>query len=83
MFCFICVAEVEIPPGWDWAGPWYIDPVSQNVDPESSQDRIIEEIFQNERYYPIRGWSSKVSKGALVNSLFSLSLSLPLSPSVS
>eukprot|EP00051_Salpingoeca_urceolata_P011456 m.141941 g.141941 ORF g.141941 m.141941 type:complete len:2152 (+) comp17129_c0_seq1:436-6891(+) len=52
--------DAELPPGWQWKGDWYIDPEIMEADPEASVDTVDEDAFQNQRYYPIRGWSAKL-----------------------
>eukprot|EP00052_Salpingoeca_macrocollata_P020806 m.175674 g.175674 ORF g.175674 m.175674 type:complete len:2346 (-) comp21363_c0_seq2:105-7142(-) len=52
---------VELPnPAWMWRGDWYLDPEHQEADAEASLDKLTEEVFENQRYYPIRGWSAKL-----------------------
>ena len=53
-------ADVVLPPGWRWRGPWYLDREKAEADEEASINTVCEEYFENERYYPIRGWSAKV-----------------------
>ncbi|KJE97724.1 Fer1l3 protein [Capsaspora owczarzaki ATCC 30864] len=50
--------QVELPPGWSWVGDWFLDPETLDIDTDSGQDVVIEETFENERYYPLKGWGS-------------------------
>jgi hypothetical protein len=53
-------ADVALPEGWGWVGDWFISPERQEVDEEASMNSVVECVFENERYYPLRGWSTKV-----------------------
>ncbi len=40
--------------GWAWKGDWYLAPEVLEADPEASLDTVVEEAFENMRYYPIK-----------------------------
>lgn len=52
--------DVALPEGWAWRGPWYLAPERLDVDEEAALHAVVEESFENQRYYPLRGWSTKV-----------------------
>lgn len=47
-----CIA----PEGWEWAGDWYISPEGVVVDEEAGMDMVVEETWENQRRYPMKGW---------------------------
>jgi len=49
--------ECELPEGWEWKGDWYIDPELTEMDEDAGLNMVIEETFENQRYFPIKGWS--------------------------
>eukprot|EP01099_Mayorella_cantabrigiensis_P006491 TRINITY_DN544_c0_g1_i1.p1 TRINITY_DN544_c0_g1~~TRINITY_DN544_c0_g1_i1.p1 ORF type:complete len:715 (+),score=179.61 TRINITY_DN544_c0_g1_i1:768-2912(+) len=48
--------DCQEPEGWEWAGDWYIAPEGVVVDEEAGMDMVIEETWENQRRYPMKGW---------------------------
>eukprot|EP00043_Microstomoeca_roanoka_P019046 m.208684 g.208684 ORF g.208684 m.208684 type:complete len:2004 (-) comp16932_c1_seq2:1013-7024(-) len=53
--------EVFLPPGWEWLGDWYISPEVVEFDPETAVDSVTEELWENQRLIPFKGWRKPVS----------------------
>jgi len=54
--------QCELPDGWVWKTDWYIDPELTEMDEDAGLNMVVEETFENQRYFPIKGWS-KVMPG--------------------
>jgi len=54
--------QCELPDGWMWKTDWYIDPELTELDEDAGLNMVVEETYENQRYFPIKGWS-KVMPG--------------------
>jgi len=48
--------QCELPDGWVWKGDWYIDPELTEMDEDAGLNMVVEETYENQRYFPIKGW---------------------------
>eukprot|EP01147_Barroeca_monosierra_P001362 gene1362-4537_t len=55
------IDDVYLPPGWRWKTDWELAPEVVEFDPEEALDCVVEEIWENERYIPFKGWRKPMS----------------------
>ncbi|EGD79809.1 hypothetical protein PTSG_10792 [Salpingoeca rosetta] len=53
--------QVLLPTGWEWTSEWEIAPEIVEFDPEAAVDAVTEEVWENQRLIPFKGWRNPTS----------------------